>query len=437
MMDFEVVNNQGSDLSKENITVIKVVGCGGGGSNAVNRMIEADIHDVEFIALNTDLQALNKSIAQSKLAIGQKLTQGLGAGGDPTIGENAAEEDKEAIKNILKGANMVFVTAGMGGGTGTGSAPVVARIAREIGALTVGIVTTPFKWEGDRRMVLAEEGLKKLREAVDSVIVIPNSKICEVFGQGLSFVEQYRAADDLLRQSIEGMSTIITRYGTPNIDFADVRAAMKGQGNAIFGIGVASGENRAVDAASNAINNPLLEDTSIEGAKHFLVNICASSDFSLNEMEEISKIICASADPKYDLKPGIVTDDSMGDSISVTVIATGFNQTEQGFCEPAAKNNSVPQGIEKKENSNNLSFSEFDSIMKGSSVSHEAPNLFDEANQEIYKDEPASSVSGIEDGSPSDWRSKIGSVDPNDRSIPAALRKNNGYSRTINFDRKK
>ena len=210
-MEFEVVNSQGSNLTTANPTVIKVVGCGGGGSNAVNRMIEAEIHNVEFIALNTDLQALNKSLAPNRLAVGQKLTQGLGAGGDPAIGEKAAEEDKDAIQNILKGANMVFITAGLGGGTGTGSAPVVARIAKEIGALAVGIVTTPFEWEGEMRMNLAKEGLKKLKESVDSVIVIPNSKICEVFdGQEkqMGFKQQYLAADDLLRQSIEGMSTI-------------------------------------------------------------------------------------------------------------------------------------------------------------------------------------------------------------------------------------
>lgn len=428
-MDFEVVDNQ-----KENVTVIKVIGCGGGGSNAVNRMLEANIHDVDFIALNTDMQALKKSSAPNKIAIGQKLTQGLGAGGDPSIGEKAAEEDKEAIKNVLKGANMVFVTAGMGGGTGTGSAPVVARIARELGALTVGIVTTPFEWEGNRRMALAKEGLAKLREAVDSVIVIPNSKICEVFGNGLSFVEQYKAADDLLRQSIEGMSTIITKYGTPNIDFADVRAAMRGQGTAIFGIGVASGENRAVDAASKAINNPLLEDTSIDGAKHFLINVCAASDFTLNELEAISKIICASADPDCELKPGIVTDDSMGDKISVTVIATGFNSPDS--CEeekPFEEEKPVPEP--KKEDSNNYSLDEFNSILNpGYSEKPQAGEFDFEENSKV----PVSSyASSKENSERTDWRARIGSGDPNDLSTPAAMRKSSGYSRTINFNRKK
>ena len=428
-MDFEVVNSQGTDLSVVSPTVIKVVGCGGGGSNAVNRMIEANIQNVEFIALNTDLQALNKSIAQNRIAIGQKITQGLGCGGDPTIGEKAAEEDKEVITNILKGSNMVFVTAGMGGGTGTGSAPVVARIAKEMGALTVGIVTTPFSWEGRRRMDLALEGLKKLQDAVDSVIVIPNRKICEVFGETLSFVEQYRAADDLLRQSIEGMSTIITKYGTPNIDFADVRAAMKGQGTAIFGIGVASGENRAVDAATMAINNPLLEDTNIDGAKHFLINVCASKDFKLNELEEISKIVCASASKNYDLKPGIVVDESMGENISVTVIATGFNgmgvqQDEEEIAAPVEETNPV--------DTNTISAQDFDAILTGKSSDFEndTPGLFDNI------DAPAEEAE-----SPSQYAASFkkvgvpaGNIDMNDVNIPAVMRKK--HRNGINFNRK-
>ena len=427
-MDFEVVNSQGTDLSVVSPTVIKVVGCGGGGSNAVNRMIEANIQNVEFIALNTDLQALNKSIAQNRIAIGQKITQGLGCGGDPTIGEKAAEEDKEVITNILKGSNMVFVTAGMGGGTGTGSAPVVARIAKEMGALTVGIVTTPFSWEGKRRMDLALEGLKKLQDAVDSVIVIPNRKICEVFGETLSFVEQYRAADDLLRQSIEGMSTIITKYGTPNIDFADVRAAMKGQGTAIFGIGVASGENRAVDAATMAINNPLLEDTNIDGAKHFLINVCASKDFKLNELEEISKIVCASASKNYDLKPGIVVDETMGENISVTVIATGFNgmgvqQDEEEAAAPVEETAPV--------DTNTISAQDFDAILTGKSSDFEndTPGLFDNIDTPAEEESPSQYAASFKKvGVPA------GNVDMNDVNIPAVMRKK--HRNGINFNRK-
>ena len=433
-MEFEVVNNSGSDLGGSNPTVIKVVGCGGGGSNAVNRMIEANIENVEFIAMNTDLQALGKSVAANRIAIGQKITQGLGCGGDPSIGEKAAEEDKEAITNILRGAHMVFVTAGMGGGTGTGSAPVVAKIARELGALTVGIVTTPFSWEGKRRMDLAEEGLKKLQEAVDSVIVIPNRKICEVFGNGLSFVEQYRAADDLLRQSIEGMSTIITRYGTPNIDFADVRAAMKGQGTAIFGIGKASGENRAVEAATKAINNPLLEDTNIDGAKHFLINVCASSDFQLNELEEISGIVCASADKNYDLKPGIVVDSSMGDEISVTVIATGFN----GIGNVQEETVEIQRPVEEKKpvDTNTISSDDFAKLLAGdrNASAAETPVLFnmDEDSHEQERESGLNTyVAGFNPVKPAVSQN----IDPNDINTPAFLRKR-PLSRTIDFDRK-
>ncbi len=379
-MEYEVVNDKGSSVSVASPTVIKVIGCGGGGSNAVNRMIEANFKNVEFIALNTDLLALGKSSAPKRLAIGQKLTQGLGAGGDPDIGEKAAEEDKEAIQNILKGANMVFITAGMGGGTGTGSAPVVARIAKEIGALAVGIVTTPFEWEGEMRMEHAREGLKKLREAVDSIIVIPNAKICEVFdgeSKQMNFKQQFLAADDLLRQSIEGMSTIITDYGTPNIDFADVRAAMRGQGTALFGIGNASGENRAVDAAQRAINNPLLEDTKIDGAKHFLVNVRASSDFNLNELKEISNIVTASACPGYDLKPGIVIDESMGDSISVTVIATGFNdQTKNKIEEPVI----IEPSESEKKDPNVFNSDDYDKLFHNPLKDNTESVGFDEAN---------------------------------------------------------
>lgn len=424
-MEFEVVNEKGSDLNGASPTIIKVVGCGGGGSNAVNRMIEAQIHAVDFIALNTDLQALNKSSAPTRIAIGQKITQGLGAGGDPSIGQKAAEEDKEAIKNILKGANMVFVTAGMGGGTGTGSAPVVARIAREIGALTVGIVTTPFEWEGSLRMELAKDGIRKLHEAVDSVIVIPNEKITKIFGDGISFIEQYKAADDLLRQSIEGMSTIITEYGTPNIDFADVRAAMREQGTALFGIGVAEGENRAVDAATKAINNPLLEDTRIDGAKHFLVNVRAGENFSINELREISNIVTAAAAPGYDLKPGIVYNPDMGDRISVTVIATGFDNTSK-----AALNQASQEVVTETSSAddNNVSLEAFEDILSGrqaSSVSVENPGLWDIANAQ----EPAKSVRPEMYGT----GTRVPKADLNDFQNTTALgRKRAG----IKFDRK-
>lgn len=428
-MEIEVVNGEGSDLSDVSPTIIKVIGCGGGGSNAVNRMIEANIKDVEFIALNTDKQALGRSKASSRLAIGQKLTQGLGAGGDPEIGEKAAQEDKDKIANILKGANMVFVTAGMGGGTGTGSAPIVASIAKQMGALTIGVVTTPFAREGKQRMQLALEGIKKLREAVDSVIVIPNEKIVKVYGDNISYIEQYRLADDVLRQGIEGMSRIITDYSYPNIDFADVRSAMKGQGAAIFGIGEASGENRAVEAASKAINNPLLEDFSFDGAKHFVIQVRASQNFSQKELDEISKIVCASASPNYSLKDGIVPDDNMGDSISVTVIATGFhdeNNVENTEAEELSESENVHS------DSNLVSADEFESILGGKpeNVVSEPQNIFDSAkNQEgeISASVKPSSYGTIKSGA----QKTAPSGKQDDLSVPAYLR-----NRTINFNRK-
>lgn len=427
-MDFQVVNNviangspEGTKLSAVSPTVIKVVGCGGGGSNAVNNMIKANIQNVDFVALNTDLQALNQSLAKNRIAIGQKLTQGLGAGSDPSIGEQAAQEDKDAIMSILKGANMVFVTAGMGGGTGTGSAPIVAQIARDMGALTVGIVTTPFEWEGPRRMELAQEGISKLRDAADSVIIIPDSKILDVYSKDLSFIEQFRAADDLLRQAIEGVSNIITLYGTPNIDFADVRAAMKDQGTAIFGIGRSTGENRAVDAATKAIHNPLLEDVCIDGARHFLVNVCASEDFKMSELQEISKIVSAGASEGYDLKPGFVSDESMGDEISVTVIATGFGQ-------PNAPKKADPIQKVIENNINEVDEGEFAKLLGGGGLINKEPDTTTPIKK-INLTKKTDTLHGR-----STYSGKAPSLDPNDINTPAAIRRD--LSRTINFKRK-
>lgn len=427
-MEVEVINGTGSDLTEPAPTVIKVIGCGGGGSNAVNRMIDANIKDVEFIALNTDKQALGRSKASTRLAIGQKLTQGLGAGGDPEIGEKAAQEDKDKIANILKGAHMVFVTAGMGGGTGTGSAPVVAGIAKQLGALTIGVVTTPFAREGKQRMALAMEGIKRLRDSVDSVIVIPNEKIVKVFGDNISYIEQYRLADDVLRQGIEGMSRIITDYSFPNIDFADVRTAMRGQGAAIFGIGEASGENRAVEAASKAINNPLLEDFSFDGAKNFIIQVRASDNFSQKELDEISRIVCASASPNMVLKDGIVQDDNMGDSISVTVIATGFNNDSVPLSEreAAAKMAEEEQRIQ---DANTVSASEFENLMGGTKETSftDTPSLFDV--QESKTEEMPASVKPASYGSVKPGV-KPANIKKDDISVPSYLR-----NRTIKFNR--
>ena len=324
MLNFSVM-----DENPVSPTVIKVIGAGGGGSNAVNRMIEEGLQHVEFIVANTDKQALNKSVAENKLVIGSKLTNGLGAGGKPEIGEKAAIEDSEAIANILRGADMVFVTAGMGGGTGTGAAPIIAKIAKEQGALTVGVVTKPFNFEGNVKMKLAEEGIRKLHEQVDTLIVIPNQYLLSVVDKKTSIKEAFRIADDVLRQGVQGISDLITHPGEVNIDFADVRTTMEGKGDAILGIGEASGENRAVDAATQAISNQLLKDSQIDGAKNILVNIRCSEDFSLIETEEIVNLIRQSADPDVLLIYGQIIDPNMTDTVSVTVIATGFPKNSE------------------------------------------------------------------------------------------------------------
>ncbi|MCR5252691.1 MAG: cell division protein FtsZ [Treponema sp.] len=344
-------SNFNAAYAESSPTVIKVVGCGGGGSNAVNRMISHELNNVDFIVLNTDLQALGRSNAPTKLAIGQKVTKGLGAGGRPEVGEQAAEEDKELITNELRGADMVFITAGMGGGTGTGSAPVVARIAKELGCLTVAVVTTPFVFEGNVRMRQAKEGLKKLHAMVDSMIVIPNEQLFNTIDKNTTVKESFRRADEILCQGVEGISNIITNPGDVNTDFADVRNAMSGQGNAIFGIGIAEGENRAADAAYAAINNPMLEDSHIDGAKNILVNICASEEISLSEVGEICKIVTASADKDYNMFWGQVTQPDLGGKISVTVIATGFEQPEPSTEEVAAEEKTVEKTpVEYSEN---------------------------------------------------------------------------------------
>ncbi|MCQ2575653.1 MAG: cell division protein FtsZ [Treponema sp.] len=323
-------------INNKNPTVIKVVGCGGGGGSAVNRMIEAQISGVEFIAINTDLQALEGSKTTNRLAIGQQSTKGLGSGGRPTVGEQAAEEDKEMITNALRGSDMVFVTAGMGGGTGTGSAPVVARIARELGALTVAVVTTPFDFEGPVRMRNAKAGLEKLRQEVDSLIVIPNQQILKIVDRNTNVRQAFRVADDVLRQGVEGISNIITKPGDVNTDFADVRNTMQGQGNAIFGIGEGEGENRAVEAATRAISNPMLEDSHIDGAKNILINIC-SSNITMAEVDDICKIVSSSAAKDFNMYWGQVNSDDMGDRISVTVIATGFENEDEVEPEPVVE----------------------------------------------------------------------------------------------------
>lgn len=346
-MNFEVMNHQ--EISP---TVIKVVGAGGGGSNAVNRMMECGLQNVDFIVANTDVQALNYSNAQTKLAIGSKLTGGLGAGGKPQVGEQAAVEDTEMIANALRGSDMVFVTAGMGGGTGTGAVPVIAQIAREQGALTVGVVTKPFDFEGSVKQKLAEDGIEKLRKSVDTLIVIPNQHLLKLVDRKTPIKQAFIMADDVLRQAVQGISDLITVPGIINIDFADVKTTMEGQGDAIMGIGTGEGDNRAVDAATNAINNPLLEDSHIEGANHILINITGSEDMTLMEIEEIVKIVTANADPDALIIYGTATDNTLGDRISVTVIATGFITSkyqialDRGFLHSASVNEKAASGGE-------------------------------------------------------------------------------------------
>jgi cell division protein FtsZ len=307
---------------------IKVIGVGGGGTNAVNRMIEAGLSGVEFVAANTDIQALGRSLATRKLQLGENSTRGLGAGGNPERGRTAAEESKSEIKKTLDGADMVFITAGMGGGTGTGAAPIIAEIAGEIGALTVAVVTKPFSFEGPRRSRLAEEGISNLKDKVDTIIIVPNDKLLSVGDRRMTLVEAFKVADEVLRQGVQGISDIITVPGVINVDFADVRAIMSDAGPALMGIGEASGDHRAVEAAQNAVSSQLLE-TSINGATRVLVNVTSGSDLTLAEFTEASEQIHALCDQREAMIIfGWVTDPNLEGMVRVTVLATGFGERE-------------------------------------------------------------------------------------------------------------
>ncbi|ADI27406.1 cell division protein FtsZ [Geobacillus sp. C56-T3] len=317
MLEFETTVDQ--------LATIKVIGVGGGGNNAVNRMIEHGVQGVEFIAVNTDAQALNLSKAPIKLQIGAKLTRGLGAGANPEVGKKAAEESKEQIEEALRGADMVFVTAGMGGGTGTGAAPVIAQIARELGALTVGVVTRPFTFEGRKRATQAASGIAAMKEAVDTLIVIPNDRLLEIVDKNTPMLEAFREADNVLRQGVQGISDLIAVPGLINLDFADVKTIMSNKGSALMGIGIASGENRAAEAAKKAISSPLLE-TSIDGAQGVLMNITGGMNLSLYEVQEAADIVASAADQEVNMIFGSVINENLKDEIVVTVIATGFNE---------------------------------------------------------------------------------------------------------------
>ncbi|WP_100011042.1 cell division protein FtsZ [Lentibacillus sediminis] len=316
------------DTNMEELATIKVIGVGGGGNNAVNRMIEHGVEGVEFIAVNTDSQALNLSKAEVKIQIGDKLTRGLGAGANPEVGKKAAEESKEQLEEVLQGADMIFVTAGMGGGTGTGAAPVIAQISKDLGALTVGVVTRPFSFEGRRRSTQAISGIDALKSSVDTLIVIPNDRLLEIVDKNTPMLEAFREADNVLRQGVQGISDLIAKPGLINVDFADVKTIMIDKGSALMGIGIATGETRATEAAKKAISSPLLE-TSIDGANGILMNITGGTNLSLYEVQEAADLVTSAADTEVNVIFGSVINENLNDEIIVTVIATGFDETIQ------------------------------------------------------------------------------------------------------------
>ena len=325
MMDFDDENNI---TMKDGTATIKVIGVGGAGNNAVNRMLDLGIKNVDFIAVNTDRQALQKSKANTKIQIGEKITRGLGAGANPDVGAQSAEESKQEITEVLRGADMVFVTAGMGGGTGTGAAPTVAGLAKEMGILTIGVVTKPFTFEGKKRLAQAERGIESLKGKVDTLIVIPNDKLLQVIDRKTSMAEAFMMADDILRQGVQGISDLITVTGAINLDFADVKTIMQNTGMAHMGIGFASGENKAEDAAKQAIQSPLLE-TTIEGARGVIINVTGGIDLGLQEVNTAAELIQRSVDPEANIIFGTVVDESMNDEIQITVIATGFDDQNE------------------------------------------------------------------------------------------------------------
>ncbi|MBP5552031.1 MAG: cell division protein FtsZ [Spirochaetales bacterium] len=324
-MDFGIIEDLLHD-EQTPPTDIKVIGVGGGGGNAINRMIESGLKKVTFVALNTDVQALQRSNAQMRIPIGKELTGGLGAGGIPEMGQKAAEESKDEIRDILEGTDMVFITAGMGGGTGTGAAPVVAEIAKGMNILTVAVVTTPFAFEGRKKLQFANEGIDRLRKNVDTLILIPNQYLLKVAENNTPIKQAFLMADDVLRQGVQGISELITEPGEINIDFADVRTVMKGKGDAIMGIGLGEGANRAVDAARQAISNPLLENAKIDGAKSVLVNLTASDGLTLQEYQDVVEMITENCDQDALIIAGQAYNPDLGDKVKVTVVATGFER---------------------------------------------------------------------------------------------------------------
>jgi cell division protein FtsZ len=325
-------------------TIIKVIGVGGAGTNAVNRMISTGLKGIEFIVANTDAQQLSVSLAEERIQLGSKLTRGLGAGANPEIGRGAANEDRDKIANSLKGADMVFIAAGMGGGTGTGAAPVVAEIAKELGALVVGVVTKPFKVEGKRRMSQAEDGIKNMISKVDTLLTVQNERLLKIIDRKTPIEEAFKLADDILRQGVQGIADLIMVSGLVNVDFADVRTVMKETGDAIMGVGLGSGENKALDATKMAINSPLLEETSIEGAKAVLINIAGGSDLSLHEVNEVINEITKLVDPDANIIFGTTVEPCIEDKVRVTVIATGFDRKKNMLVIKPGSNNPEESG---------------------------------------------------------------------------------------------
>ena len=361
------VDYEENDKMMDGTATIKVIGVGGAGNNAVNRMVESGIRGVEFISVNTDRQALQESKAGTKIQIGEKITRGLGAGANPDIGAQSAEENKSEIAEVLRGADMVFVTAGMGGGTGTGAAPIVAAAAKEMGILTIGVVTKPFTFEGKKRLSQADRGIESLKGKVDTLVVIPNDKLLQIIDRKTSIVEAFKMADDVLRQGVQGISDLIAVPGLVNLDFADVKTIMLNTGMAHMGIGRAAGENRAEDAAKQAIQSPLLE-TSIEGARGVIINITGGSELGLHEVNTAAELVQRSVDPEANIIFGAVIDESMGDDISITVIATGFENempiSTIGISDKVTKAwdkkiNSIPSSTESSTNSNDLDIPSF------------------------------------------------------------------------------
>ena len=365
MMEY---NNDDNNITMmDGTATIKVIGVGGAGNNAVNRMIDAGIKGVDFIAVNTDRQALQTSKAGTKIQIGEKITRGLGAGANPDIGAQSAEESKAEVAEVLRGADMVFVTAGMGGGTGTGAAPIVAQAAKEMGILTIGVVTKPFTFEGKKRLSQAERGIESLKGKVDTLVVIPNDKLLQIIDRKTSIIEAFKMADDILRQGVQGISDLIAIPGLVNLDFADVKTIMLNQGMAHMGVGTATGENRAEDAAKEAIQSPLLE-TSIEGAKGVIINITGGEDLGLHEVNTAAELVQRSVDPEANIIFGTVTDTTMMDEIKITVIATGFEKNEPitsiGVDNIVSKTwekkiNSIPSSTDSNPSQNDLDIPSF------------------------------------------------------------------------------